>query len=134
MQECTRNPDSLFLTAGEGIAQLPDFRVVSMRKCQDKLMDRSLFRSLHNLFPRRPGLSDRNIISDRIMEQIRLLGYVGFISRRFFVLIPRMSFPEIRILPPSTSQKRIKSFNRVDLPEPLAPWIPTTFPFGISME
>ena len=131
MQECPRDTDPLFFSAGQRIAEFSDFGVVAVWQCHDEIMYGRLLRRLHNFFPRRAGFCNSDVVRNRIVEQMCLLRHIAFHMRRYFVGISRTSAPSTETRPVWTSQKRIRSFKIVDFPEPLAPWMPVRF-FPVS--
>ena len=73
MQECPRDTDPLFFSAGQRIAEFSDFGVVAVWQCHDEIMYGRLLRRLHNFFPRRAGFCNSDVVRNRIVEQMCLL-------------------------------------------------------------
>ena len=69
MQECPRDTDPLFFSAGQRIAEFSDFGVVAIWQCHDEIMYGRLLRRLHNFFPLRAGFCNSDIVRNRIVEQ-----------------------------------------------------------------
>ena len=74
-----------------------------------------------------PGFPNRYVVGDGVVEEFGVLSYVGLCVSSVLVGISFTFWSEIFMFPLFTSQKRIRSFNSVDFPQPLFPQIPMTF-------
>ena len=69
VQKCPRHTEPLPLAAREGIAQLPDGRVVALRQRHDKVVDGRLPAGCHDLLMGRVPVGNFDILFNTVMEQ-----------------------------------------------------------------
>ena len=78
MEKGSGHSDPLLFSSRKSISQFTHFRIVAFLKGHDKIMERGFFCRLYDLFPAGSRFSYGNIIGNRIMEQLGLLGHIGF--------------------------------------------------------
>ena len=129
-----RDRDALLLAAREAVSALADRRVVALRQRGDQLVYLGRLRGLFDLLVARLRAGEAQVLADRGVEQVGLLGDEPTVAASESSVTSRMSTPSMVTHPAGAHTGARRGSASVVLPEPVSPTSAVRVPAGISAQ